>query len=403
MKKLPVLGTQEVENINFQSLQDFINPIYLDNNATTRVDEDAVVAMMRTMENDYGNPSASHNYGHTSFDLIKEARQNVADFIGCKSNEIIFVSSGTEGINAVINSVTSILSSRKTIITCATEHSATLNKIKYGQKYNSILLSVDNDGEFSLDVLEEQLKNNITSNLLVSLMAVNNETGTIHNNIYGAIDLAHKYNTLIHIDAIQAAGKIPLKPYIDAGVDYLTISGHKFHAPKGIGAVYIKTGSPFEPIFFGGNQEYGLRAGTENVPGIVGMGVVAKKMPKFGIEMTELHDLFHTLLKDSIPSCIINGGGLHGTINVGFKYVHREAMVIKLSEYDLYASIGSACSSGFGPSHVLKAMDVSQDYIHGSVRFSLSKYTTKNEIIRAIPIIDKAYTELRNMSLGIIT
>jgi len=400
--KLPIIKENSVENVMFESFHDMIMPIYFDNNATTRVDEDAVIAMMDVMENYYGNPSALHKSGQRMADLINDARNNIASFIGCAINQFIFVSSGTEAINSVIDSVVKLFPRKNRIITCVTEHNATLNKLKFDTKHDICYLSVDHHGRVSLDELEGYLKNDINNNALFTIMACNNETGTIHKNIFDAITLAHKYNCLVHIDAVQIAGKLPIKPYIDAGVDYLTISGHKFHCPKGIGVLYFKDNTTLYPIFFGGNQEYGLRAGTENAPAIIAMGTVARKNPLFTDNMKNMHDLFISLLTNRIPSCIINGGDLPGTINVGFKYIHRDAMVVKLSENMLYSSIGSACSTGLQPSHVLKAMNVPNEYINGSLRFSFSKYTTEYEVRKSIDIIEKAYNELRNISIGII-
>lgn len=407
MKKLPVVDNKDVEAFSFQSLADFARPIYLDNNATTQVDDDAVAAMFNALEKNYANPSGMHAAGQHAKQSVEDSRKAVADFIGCLPGEVVFTSGGTESINAVINSVTHTNYPRNRIISCLTEHGATLNKLKllesnWGPKYSIHYLDVDQDGRFGLEQLEELLSEQPQTNLLVTLMAANNETGTIHTNIFKAIELAHKYQALFHVDAVQIAGKLPLKPFIECGADFLTISGHKFHAPKGVGAIYIKNGTRFVPSIVGGYQENERRAGTENVPGIVALGVVAKKKPEITRTTTELHHKFIQALSSRIPSCIINGGGMPGTINVGFKYVHREAMVAKLSQYELYASVGSACARGVRPSHVLLAMNVPGEYINGSVRFSMSKYTTEEEIDRALNIIEKAYLEVRLYSKGVL-
>lgn len=407
MKKLPVINNSQTEDFSFKSLADFARPIYMDNNATTQVDDDAVLAMLEVLEKSYANPSGMHSAGRFVKQKMEKAREYVADFMGCTPKEIVFTSGGTEAINAAISSVLKTHYPRRNIISCITEHGATLNKLKeieerWDTKYNVWYLDVDKNGNFSLSQLEEFLSRTPHHNLLVSLMAANNETGTIHHNLLDAIALAHKYGALFHTDAVQIAGKLPIYPYIKAGTDFLTISGHKFHTPKGIGALYIKDGIPFSPTIIGGHQEQGRRAGTENVPGIVGFGAVAKKMPGFAGTAIVRHEKFIELLSKRIPSCIINGGGVPGTVNVGFKYVHREAMVARLSQYDLYASVGSACARGIAPSHVLLAMKVPDEYIHGSVRFSFSKYTTDDEINRAVDIIEQAYNEIRLYSIGII-
>lgn len=405
MKKLNVLNDAEV--FSFQSLVDFVHPIYLDNNATTQIDDDAITEMFLVLEKNYGNPSGMHAAGKLAKQHVEDSRKYVAKFMGCAPQEIIFTSGGTESINSVFNSVARTHYPRRHIITCLTEHGAVLNKLKeineeWNPKYIIDYLDVDHYGKFELAQLEYFLSRKPHLNLLVSLMAANNETGTIHTNIFDAIALTHKYGALFHVDAVQVAGKLPLSEYITAEADFMTISGHKFHAPKGIGALYIKNSVPFFPTIIGGHQENGRRAGTENVPGIVALGAVAKKMPIVSETMIELHQRFIRALLSRIPSCIINGGGVPGTISVGFKYVHRESMVVKLSQHDVYASVGSACAKGIEPSHVLTAMKIPQEYIHGSVRFSFSKYTTEKEIDKAIDIIEHVYTEVRAYSKGIV-
>lgn len=408
MKKLPVVKEQvEIELFNFQSLADFARPIYFDNNATTQIDDDAAAEMYSMLEKHYGNPSGIHSAGKIAKSRIAQSRDSVAAFIGCKASELIFTSGGTESINTVINSVVKTHYPRRRIISCQTEHGATLNKLKdleesWHPKYDVLYLDVDSKGRFDLIQLETWLSENPKNNLLVTLMAANNETGTVHDNIFQAIELSKKYDCLFHIDAVQVAGKLPLKPYIDCGTDFLTISGHKFHAPKGIGVIFIKDGLLFSSSIFGGYQENGRRAGTENVPGIIALGVVAAKNPLVTDTMRNLHNKFVSALLERMPDVIINGGGVPGTINVGFKFVHREAMVARLSENELYASVGSACASGIQPSHVLTAMKVPQEFLHGSVRFSFSKYTTNEEINRSIKIIEKTYNEIRSYSKGVI-
>lgn len=405
--KLPVINNRppeiEMEEFSFQSLYDRIEPVYLDNNATTAIDQSALTEMMKALELDYANPGALHQAGKTAKKLVEDARKNVASFIGCKNDEVVFMGSGSEAINTAIISATSI-GHAAYILTCKTEHKATITTAEQMNGYVGYL-SVDKEGRFSIDELvamfEERYRTTCDFSLL-SLMIANNETGTIHKNIDKAIELAHKYGALVHLDAVQIAGKKEIKPYIEMGTDYLSISGHKFHASKGVGALYVRTGAPYTALIYGGLQENERRAGTENVPAIVSMGVVAKKYPLFGKKEEQLHRKFIRLLRSRVPSCIINGGDMVGTINVGFQYVHREAMIIKLSQNDVYAGIGSACSLGIKPSHTLEAMNVPPDYIHGSIRFSMSKYTTEQEIDRAVEVIGKVYDELREMGRGII-
>ena len=404
--RLPVVDNSDALELDFRSLSEFVSPVYMDNNATTQVDSDAISAMIGVMENEFANPSSIHAGGTKARGLIEEARSNAAMFIGCLPKEVIFTSGATESINSAISSAVTTQYPRTHFVSCLTEHGATLNKLKEVESktgYKVSYLDVDGVGRFSTQQLKELLGREPQRTNLVCLLAVNNETGTIHDNIFEAIELAHQYGALFHIDAVQAAGKMPLKPYIDAGVDFLSLSGHKFHAPKGIGALFVKKSIQFAPSILGGYQEDSKRAGTENVPGIVALGTVCKKYVADGLaDMTGVHKKFVKQLSGKIPLCIMNGGGVSGTVNVGFKYVSREAMVVKMSQYGLYAGVGSSCASGIEPSHVLKAMKVPKEYIHGSVRFSCSKYTTEAEVDRAVDIIAKAYDEVRSMGIGIV-
>lgn len=401
MNKLPIINAEKPLDFDFTSLLNFAAPIYLDNNATTKIDDDASSAILKMLEIDYANPSGMHKAGRIAQEYISKARLDISNFLGCLSSEIVFTSGATEGIVTAINSSINT-QKKKHIISCVTEHSATLNTLKHLEENGYIisLLEVDRNGCFKIDDLNKLINDNTA---LVTLMAANNETGTIHKNIDSAVAIAHKYNALFHLDAVQVAGKLHLKPYIDMSIDFLTISGHKLHGPKGVGVLYIKNNTPFQPTIIGGSQENGRRAGTENVPGIVAIGVIAKKNPCFRDTVYKLHEKFITALSLKIPSVIINGGGVPGTINVGFKYVHREAMVVKLSLNGVYASVGSACAKGIESSHVLKAMKVPQEYINGSVRFSMSKYTTEEEIDKAVGIIVNTYNDIRKLSIGIIS
>lgn len=403
-KSLPVLN-DEVDTIDFKSLFSFALPVYLDNNATTQVDNDAMSVMLKAMAWSYANPSALHKGGSEARECVEKARADVAQFIGCKAEEVVFTSGATESINTAISSAVITQYPKKHFVSCHTEHGATLNKLKEVEEkvgYKVSYLDVDRQGKFDISQLRGLLEIDPGNNNLVSLMAVNNETGTIHDNIYEAIELAHKYGALFHIDAVQAAGKLPLRPYIEAGVDFLSVSGHKFYAPKGIGALFVKDGIDFVSSIVGGYQENNKRAGTENVPGIVALGAVCKKYLTGLPDMSVLHQRFIKSLLERLPSCIINGGGLAGTINVGFRYVSREAMVMRLSHNGVYASVGSSCAMGMEPSHTLKAMRVPADYVNGSVRFSMSKHTTEQEVDRAVEVIVKSYNELQDIARGVI-
>lgn len=400
MKKLPVIQENNEEEFSFKSLTDFNAPIYFDNNSTTQIEEEALSAMIKSMEYNYANPSGIHSAGIIARADVENARKNVANLIGCLSEEVIFTSGGTESIITAINSVVLTQTSKKHFITCLTEHSATLNmmkKIENVAGYKVSYLDVDKDGRFSLNQLETFLKIDENNNAMVSLMIANNETGTIHHNLEQAIKLSHKYGALFHIDAVQAAGKMSLPLLIKMAPDFLSISGHKIMASKGIGVLYVKSNTPFSSFILG-KQELNKRGGTENVPGIVALGVVSRNP----VANFDFRNKFIQLLSNNIPEVIINGGDIWNTVNVGFPYVHRESLVIELSNNGLFASVGSSCSSGIAPSHVLKAMNVDNKYIHGSVRFSFSKNTTENELIKSIDIIKKSYDRIRSISKGVI-
>lgn len=401
--KLPVINNApiEVEDFSFQSLVDFVQPIYFDNNATTRVDEDAVMAMILAAERDYGNPSTFHVYGQASRKLVEEARAEIAKFIGCKSQEVVFTSGGTESINMAINSAIKC-SPYKNIISCKTEHGATLNTLLELEKngYNVHFLSVDSNGQFDIEEFREVFRQKFNHEVaLTSLMAANNETGTIHSidNLNEAFMTTFYHLGFSHLDAVQVAGKLNLSQYAqNSYLDFLSISGHKFHAPKGIGALMIKEGRKFTPLIFGGSHEEGRRAGTENVPGILAMAAVAKK---FEPMKDDNRQLFIKLLLEKIPEARINGGGIPNTVNVSFPYIHRESMVYLLSKLGVYCSVGSACAKGLEPSHVLRAMGTECQFIHGAIRFSFSKFTTEDEIKRSADIIQSAYVKLKDISI----
>lgn len=403
MKKLPVLNNT-IEELTFKSIKDIRKTIYFDNNATTKTDEDAINAMFRVLELDYSNPSGIHKEAYKARDLIEASRKDVADFIGCQSNEVIFSSGGTESINSAINAAIK-LNKSKNIITCETEHSATKNKLEELKKegYHIYYLPIDQDGHFNVDDFNYFFFNVFKKSVsLFTIMGANNETGTIHNveNLKYIFKVIKEYGGYNHLDAIQLAGKSDIKNYITIPeLDFLSISGHKFHAPKGIGALFVRSGIDFAPLLFGGKQEDGRRAGTENVAGIIGLGEVCRKNTPFVPMTNDNRELFIKLLTAAIPDAIINGGGMVNTINVGFPYINREAMVVLMGEAGLMAGIGSACSTGIEPSFVLKAMGVDKKYIHGSVRFSFGKYNTKEEIEQSIEIIKSVYDKLKGITI----
>ncbi|HEY9825800.1 MAG TPA: cysteine desulfurase NifS [Stenomitos sp.] len=377
--------------------------IYLDNNATTKVDPEVVKAMVPFLTEFYGNPSSMHSFGGQVGKAVKTARSQVAQLLGAEDSEIVFTSCGTEGNNTAIRAAIAAQPDRKHIITTAVEHPAVLNLCKQLEKqgYTVTYLSVDAKGQLDLMELEAALTGNTA---LVTIMYANNETGVIFP-IEQIGQLAKEYGATFHVDAVQAVGKIPLN-LKDSTIDLLTLSGHKLHAPKGVGALYVRRGFRFRPFLLGGHQERGRRAGTENVPGIVALGKAAEleslHMAEAVVREHHLRDRLEQGLLAAIPDCEINGDRtwrLPNTTNIGFKYIEGEAILLSLNQYGICASSGSACTSGsLEPSHVLRAMGLPYTILHGSIRFSLSRYTTEAEVDRVLAVMPGIVERLRALS-----
>jgi len=377
--------------------------LYLDNNATTQPDPEVVVAMLPYLTELYGNPSSMHTFGGQVGKAIQEARENVAALLGAEPTEIIFTSCGTEGNNTAIRAALAAQPDRNQIITTQVEHPCVLNVCKQLEKqgYQVTYLSVDRKGQLDLMELEAALTGNTA---LVTTMYANNETGTIFpiENI-GA--LAKSYGAIFHVDAVQAVGKIPLNLKSSTS-DLLTLSGHKLHAPKGVGALYVKRGFRFRPFLLGGHQERGRRAGTENVAGIVGLGKAAelelREMAEATKREAKLRDRLEKTLLATISDCEVNGdikNRLPNTTNIGFKYIEGEAILLSLDKFGICASSGSACTSGsLEPSHVLQAMGLPYTTLHGSIRFSLCRYTTDKEIDKVLEVMPGIVQRLRDLS-----
>jgi cysteine desulfurase len=376
--------------------------IYLDNNATTRVAPEVVETMLPYLTELYGNPSSMHTFGGQVGKAVKQAREQVAALLGADESEIVFTSCGTEGNNTAIQAALRAQPDKRHIITTAVEHPAVLNVCKQLEKqgYRVTYLSVDSKGQLDLMELEASLTGDTA---LVSTMYANNETGTIFP--IEQIGLRVKdAGALYHVDAVQVGGKVPLNMKTGT-IDLLTISGHKLHAPKGIGALYIRRGTRFRPFLVGGHQERGRRAGTENVPGLIGLGKAAEMALANLAEVKQekkLRDRLEKTLLSSIPDTQINGdpkNRLPNTTNIGFKYIEGEAILLMLNQYGVCASSGSACTSGsLEPSHVLRAMGLPYTILHGSIRFSLSRYTTEAEIDRVLELMPGIVEKLRAMS-----
>lgn len=379
------------------------NCIYLDNNATTKVDPEVIEAMLPYLTQYYGNPSSMHTFGGQVGKAIKQAREQVAQLLGADESEIIFTSGGTEGDNAAIRAALLAQPEKRHIITTQVEHPAVLNLCKQleTQGYSVTYLSVNHQGQLDLDELEAALTGNTA---LVTIMYANNETGVIFP--IEQIGLRVKESgALFHVDAVQAVGKIPLNMKAST-VDMLTMSGHKIHAPKGIGALYIRRGVRFRPLLIGGGQERGRRGGTQNVPGIIALGKAAElevlHLPQATAREKQLRDRLENTIIANIPDCEVNGGltqRLPNTTSIGFKYIEGEAILLCLNQHGICASSGSACSSGsLEPSHVLRAMGIPYTSLHGSIRFSLSRYTTDAEINEVLEVLPGIVERLRALS-----
>lgn len=379
-------------------------PIYLDNNSTTFPAPEAVEAVLPLFGEDYANPSSTHSMGQAARHAVEVARENVAALLNCKGSEIVFNSGATEGNNTAIYAALDGLPERKHIITTRTEHSSVLEVIRYLEEagYRITELNVDRLGHIDLD----ELKNEISGDTaLVSLMWANNETGVI-NPINAAGDIAKQFGALVHVDAVQAAGKLKIDLKDELAIDYLTISGHKFHGLKGAGALFVREKAPYLPLIRGGHHESGKRAGTENIMGIVAMGAAAKlahQNRETHVEkMKKLRDRLQSGLLAKCDDVIINGDQsdrLPNTTNMGFKYIDGEALLMMLDAEGIMVSAGSACLSGsMEPSHVLKAMNVPLSAIHGSLRFCVSRYTEEDEVDAAVEKISKVVKRLREMS-----
>jgi cysteine desulfurase len=375
--------------------------IYLDNNATTLVDPEVLEAMLPYFTQYYGNPSSMHTFGGQVGKALKNARNQVASLLGAEDSEIIFTSCGTEGNNTAIRAALAAQPDRKHLITTQVEHACVLNLFKQLEKqgYTVTYLSVNHKGQLDMMELEAAMTGNTA---LVSTMYANNETGTIFPvEQVGAV--AKEYGAIFHVDAVQVAGKLPLNMKTST-IDLMTISGHKLHAPKGVGALYTRRGFRFRPLLIGGHQERGRRAGTENVAGIIGLGTAAEMAQQYLADVKLEQKLRDRLEKGllQIPETEINGdrkNRLPNTTNIGFKYIEGEAILLSLDRFGICASSGSACTSGsLEPSHVLRAMGLPYTTLHGSIRFSLSRYTTEAEVDRVLEVMPVIVERLRAMS-----
>lgn len=376
--------------------------VYLDNNATTRTDPAVVSAMLPYFSEHFGNASSVHGLGGDVSGALRAARRQVMDLLGAaQEQEIVFCSGGTEANNTAIHVALETLPERDEIITSTVEHAAILSPLAWAQKTRGIKLRhipVDARGRLDLDAYRAALG---PRTALVSLMWANNETGTVFP--VGALAaLAKEAGALFHTDAVQAAGKLPMA-LAGTQIDMLSLSGHKFHGPKGVGALYVRKGMKFHPLLRGGHQERGRRAGTENVPAIVGLGAAAALVDSADwSRMAALRNRLEAGILEAVPGCRVNGdvtNRLPNTCNLAFEDVDGEAVLHKLAQGGVAASSGSACTSGsMEPSHVLRAMCLPLNALHGAVRFSLSAETTEAEIGYVLAVLPGIVAKARERS-----
>ena len=380
-----------------------MNVIYVDNNATTQVAPEVLEEMLPYFNEYYGNPSSMHTFGGMVERKIVEARERLAGLLGASPDEIIFTSCGTESDSTAIRA--SILSNpkKKHILTSRVEHPAVKNLFEYLSKngYRATFVPVDRKGRLDLDYLYNHLSEDTA---IVSLMWANNESGVIFP-IEEVGSVLKEKGIVFHTDAVQAVGKIPID-LKNVDVDMLSLSGHKLHGPKGVGALYVRKGTKYSPFLIGGHQEKGRRGGTENVASIIGLGkaseLAAEDLMEKNLRVKKLRDKLETELLSRVPNAMINGdieNRLPNTTSIAFEFVEGESILLLMDEFGICASSGSACTSGsLEPSHVLRAMGVPFTAAHGSIRFSLSTYNTEEEIDVIIEKLPPIIERLRELS-----
>ena len=377
--------------------------IYLDNNATTKTAPEVLEAITPYFHEWYGNPSSAHSFGGQVARKIKEAREQTASLLGAEPEEIVFTSCGTESDNTAVLSALETQGDKRHIVTSRVEHPAIFSLVAHLRRKGYRVTELAVDGEGRLDM--ERYKQSLTPDTaVVTLMWANNETGVLFP-VEEAARMAHERGILFHTDAVQAVGKIPIR-LRDSAIDMLSLSGHKLHAPKGVGVLYVRRGTRFSPFLIGGHQERGRRGGTENTAGIIGLGkaceLAALRMDEENTRVKALRDKLENGLISSIPNSRVNGdrvNRLPNTSNISFEFVEGEAILLMMDEFGICASSGSACTSGsLQPSHVLRAMGVPFTMAHGSIRFSLSIYTKEEEIAFVLDKVPAIIEKLRGMS-----
>ncbi len=379
--------------------------IYLDNNATTRVDPAVMAEMLPFFTEHFGNPSSMHGFGAAVGGKIEWARKKVQALLGAEHDtEIVFTSGGTESDNTAILGALEAYPKKNEIITTTVEHPAVLALCDYLENKRGVKvhrIPVDGKGDLDMAAYRAALSENVA---IVSIMWANNETGTLFP-IEDLARMAKEVGALFHTDAVQAVGKIPMR-LADTAVDLLSLSAHKLHGPKGVGALYVRRGVRFRPLLRGGHQERNRRAGTENAPAIIGLGKAAElalaHMTEENTRVKAMRDRLEAAIVAAVPNCFVTGNPefrLPNTANIAFEYIEGEAILLLLNEHGIAASSGSACTSGsLEPSHVMRAMGVPYTAAHGATRFSLSRETTDAEIDRVIDVVPGIIARLRALS-----
>lgn len=378
--------------------------VYLDNAATTKIAPEVLEVMMPLLTENYGNPSSFHSFGSSQMEVIETARGQVARLLGAKREEIYFTSGGTESDNHALRGAVKMSSSRRGIVISAVEHPAVLDTARVLAKegYPLGIAAVDANGELDLSNLQELVN---TKTAIVSIMAANNETGVVMP-LKESAEIAHRSGALFHTDAVQMVGKVPIDVH-SLEIDMLSLSAHKLHGPKGVGAIYIRKGIQLPPVLTGGHQENGFRSGTYNTPGIAGLGKAAElaltHLDDTAVRERALRESFEKKVVDSCPgSFVVSERAAHrlpGTVTIIFRGIESEAVLTLLDMQGVYASSGSACSTGSkNSSHVLTAMGVDFNLSNSALRFSLSRYTTQEELDHTVKLLASIVERLRRIS-----
>jgi cysteine desulfurase len=377
--------------------------IYLDNNATTQLDPAVVEEMLPFLTEYYGNPSSGYSFGRQVRGAVELARERVAALLGCEPGEIVFTSCGTESNNAAVNSALQLSPNRRHVVTTAVEHSATRRHCEEVAKRGGAVtvVGVDANGELDLDEIERAIT---AQTAIITAMWANNETGVLFP-VEKIAEIARRKRVLFHTDAIQTVGKIPIR-LADSTLNSLSLSAHKLHGPKGVGALYVNKRSAFKPLMIGGSQENNRRAGTENVASIVALGKAAEcagaALEEENSRVRAMRDRFEAALLERVPNTFVNGGlgsRLPNTTNLSFIGIESDAALVMFDRHQLCCSAGSACRTGsLEASHVLSAMSLPPERMRGSMRFSFGRFNTDADVDKALEIIPAVISKLRSMA-----